>query len=243
MTRVSTKRTKPHEQQVLRAELAAGAEVDGDELRDGRPAVLEDVGGDDEGAAQDDGDGDGLLEGPAEPEHDGADHAAPAEGEHHRPDHLPPAGAEGEGRLALARRGQGEDLPADRGDDGHDHDPDDQSGDEDRGVERRARHLEERDERQVAGEPGAEARPRCGWSSKTAHRPKMMLRDGGGQVDQGDERAPAPRRGVLAQEEGGGDGDRRTDDHGHHGHFDGADQGGEHTEGRMVRRGSGTPNG
>ncbi len=54
-----------------------------------------------EGGAEDDGDGDGLLEGPTEPEHDRADHAPPPEGEDDGADHLPAAGAQGEGGLAL----------------------------------------------------------------------------------------------------------------------------------------------
>src|ERR1019366_7477905 len=109
--------------------------------------------------------------------------------------HLPPAGAKGEGGLALARRGQGEDLPADGSDDGHDHDPDYESGDEDRSIEGWARHLEERDECQVPGEPRAEADD---IRLQLEDRPQTEddAGDGGGQVDEGDERAPAPAGGV-----------------------------------------------
>ena len=63
-------------------------------------------------STEDDDHGNGLAQGPAQPQHHGADHAATAEGQDHPPDHRRPGRPQGERPLLLARRREGEHLAA-----------------------------------------------------------------------------------------------------------------------------------
>ena len=108
-------------------------------------------------------------------------------GQHHRADHLGPGRAQSERPLLLARRRQAEHLAGDRGDDGHDHEPDDQAGDEERAVERRGVRLEDRDEGEVAARSTYVVPVICGLEHVQRPKPEDDARDGGTEVDHRDE--------------------------------------------------------
>jgi hypothetical protein len=78
--------------------------------------------------ADDEGDGHGLAERPPEAEHDAADDAGLGVGQHEPPDDFPGGGAERVGGLLQHRRGDFEDVAHDGGDEGDDHDGEDDAG-------------------------------------------------------------------------------------------------------------------
>ena len=109
------------------------------------PPCSQDVWRDHEVETQDHVDRDRLAQRAAEAQHRCADDPAPPERKYHRADHLGLGGTEGQRALSLPGWRQAEHLTGHRGDDGHDHEADDQAGDEEGSVEWRRLGLEDRE--------------------------------------------------------------------------------------------------
>src|SRR5699024_12069280 len=98
---------------------------------DGLITALEQVPGDLQGGGEDHGHGHGLAQRAPQAEHGSTDHTGLAEGQDRQPDHLPTGRAHGQGGLLVALGHLVEDVAGDRGDDGQDHDRQDDTGGQD----------------------------------------------------------------------------------------------------------------